>query len=173
MSRTVFFLFWVFFLVRLSSLFISIRNEKRLRREGAEEYGKKNSAVLAVLHVLFYLGAFAEGYVKNAQLDGTAVAGAALYVAGLVMLFYVIRQLSPIWTVKLFVAKEHTLNKSKLFKYARHPNYFLSILPELIGLVLLLKAYVVLAALFPLYLLSLAVRIIQEEKVMRARFKEY
>src|SRR5437870_13907816 len=35
---------------------------------------------------------------------------------------------------KLLIASDHTLNQSGLFRWVRHPNYFLNILPELVGL---------------------------------------
>jgi isoprenylcysteine carboxyl methyltransferase (ICMT) family protein YpbQ len=173
MSTAIVVAFFVFFCVRLSSLFISIKNERRLKQAGAQEYGNLNTTILAVLHVVFYLGAFAEGYVNRVQFDQKTVIGIGIYVFSLVMLFYVIRQLSPIWTVKLIIAKDHPLNKSFIFRSIRHPNYLLNIIPELIGLALVMKSYVVLLTVFPVYLVSLGVRIVQEEKQMRSRFEDY
>jgi len=173
MATSIAILFVIFFCVRLYTLIISIRNEKILKQQGAREYGKANSLILALLHVLFYVGAFTEGYMKQVQFDQVTVIGLAIYVLAIAALFYVIKQLSPIWTVKLIIGDKHPLNNGFIFKTIRHPNYFLNIIPELIGLALVMKAYVVLTALFPVYLVSLAVRIVQEEKVMRARFSGY
>src|SRR5262249_20802530 len=68
---------------------------------------------------------------------------------------------------------DHTLNQSVLFRWVRHPNYFLNILPELVGLALMMGAWLVLVLGLPLYLLVLRTRIVQEEQVMRQHFPGY
>ena len=52
----------------------------------------------------------------------------------------------------------------------RHPNYFLNILPELVGFALVLHAYYTLIIGLPFYLIPLIIRIRQEESAMRAKF---
>ena len=173
MSIPIAILFLVFFCVRLLTLAISIKNEKRLKQAGAQEYGQLNSLVLAILHVLFYLGAAAEGYFRGVRFDSTTLLGLVIYSAAMAALFYVIHALRPLWTVKIILAREHTLNTDWLFKYVRHPNYFLNILPELIGLALVMKSRTVFLLVFPLYVISLGVRIFQEEKIMRRTFSDY
>lgn len=173
MNQTLIILYVSFFFVRLSTLFISIRNERRLKADGGVEYGRFNSSILAILHIGFYLAAFGEGYDKAVQIDQETMIGIAVYLFSILALFYIIYELSPVWTVKLIIASEHNLNKSLLFRYLRHPNYFLNVIPELVGLAVMLKAYNTLLILFPIYLGSLAVRIIQEEQIMRAKFSDY
>jgi isoprenylcysteine carboxyl methyltransferase (ICMT) family protein YpbQ len=173
MSTAIAIVFVIFFCVRLLTLFISIKNEKRLKQASAQEYGQLNSIVLAILHIVFYLSAFTEGYINCVQFDQITILGIVIYVLSMIAIFYVIYQLSPIWTVKLILAKNHPLNKGFLFRYTRHPNYFLNILPELIGLAVVMKSYIVFLILFPIYLVSLGVRIIQEEKLMRSKFLDY
>ena len=88
------------------------------------------------------------------------------------MLFYVIYQLKEIWTVKIYILPNHKINTSFIFKYFRHPNYFLNIIPELIGLSLLCQAKLTAMFILPLYMIILAIRIMQEEKAMKCLFKE-
>ena len=57
MSVVIAILFLLFFCLRLVTLALSINNEKRLKQAGAREYGRLNSRILALLHVVFYLGA--------------------------------------------------------------------------------------------------------------------
>lgn len=161
MSTIIIIAFMIFFCLRLITLFISTRNEKMLKQAKAQEYGRLNSITLAILHIVFYFSAFAEGYLNRVQFDQITFIGIIIYMLSMAALFYVIYQLSPIWTMKLIIAENHPLNKSFIFRYIRHPNYF-NIIPELIGLALAMKAYIVLATLFPVYLVSLTVRIIQE-----------
>lgn len=173
MSNILQWLFISFFLLWLSTLAISMRNVRRLKADGGIEYGSLNSNILMVLHIGYYLAAFSEAYTKDVQIDALSLLGIVLYLFSMLALFYVIHELSPIWSMRLIIAREHGLNEGLLFRYLRHPNYVLNVVPELIGLSLMCKAYLTLLVLFPIYLLSLSLRIVQEERIMRARFRDY
>jgi len=159
--------------LRLGTLAVSIRNEKRLKRDGATEYHAATTALLALAHVSYYLAAFAEGLFRPAPPDWVTVAGMAIYAFGIGALFWVIAVLGRFWTVKMVVARDHVLVENRLFRAVRHPNYFLNILPELIGLALALHAWGTLLIGLPVYLVILAARIRQEERVMRDAFPGY
>lgn len=158
---------------RFAMLAVSVRHEKALRRDGAREYGAANSSLLAIAHVAFYLAAAAEGIARASAFDAISAAGLAIYLFGAVMLFVVARLLGRLWTVKLLVARDHQLVTHPLFRLVRHPNYYLNILPELVGFALTLHAFGTLAIGIPLYLVPLVVRIRQEERVMRETFAAY
>lgn len=81
------------------------------------------------------------------------------------VLFHVIKTLGPIWTLKLYILPEHPIIKSGLYRITKHPNYFLNIIPELIGVILLTHASYTSLLLLP-YAYFLYVRIQQEEKLM-------
>ena len=83
-------------------------------------------------------------------------------------LVLVIRMLGDVWTGKLFIAPGHRVNRNWLFRYVRHPNYFLNVIPELVALTLICKSWYVSAVLFPAYMVCLALRIRQEEEAMAA-----
>ncbi|GIJ93114.1 hypothetical protein CAPN002_03320 [Capnocytophaga stomatis] len=100
-------------------------------------------------------------------MDFTSKIGVALLVFAYLMLFYVIYQLKEIWTLKIYILPNHKINKSFLFKWVKHPNYFLNILPELVGIALLCKAYTTLCVMLPIYAVVLAIRIRQEEAAMK------
>lgn len=63
--------FVFFFLVRFSSLIFSAQNEKRIVAKGAIQYGKLNSLLLAVAHVIFYFGALYEAYRRGTPFNDT------------------------------------------------------------------------------------------------------
>jgi isoprenylcysteine carboxyl methyltransferase (ICMT) family protein YpbQ len=159
--------------IRLVTLAISTRNEARLRAQGAVEIGAGNSMLLAAAHTAYYLVAIAEGAMRGLTFDTLAAVGLAIYIFGAVMLFVVIASLGRFWTVKVFLAPDHQLHRGWLFRAVRHPNYYLAILPELIGLALSLHAWWTLAVGLPLYLISLFTRIRQEEAAMAERFADY
>ncbi|MEP0235888.1 isoprenylcysteine carboxylmethyltransferase family protein [Roseibium sp.] len=159
--------------LRLGSLAISMRNEKRLKQQGAVEYCARTSAILALTHITFYLAAITEGFWRAAPLSGVSVLGMALYGLAMCALVWVIVVLGRFWTVKVIVARDHALVTNRFFNLIRHPNYFLNILPELIGFALALQACVTLLVVLPVCLFVLFLRIRQEQKVMRDRFPEY
>jgi len=158
---------------RLGSLFVSKRNESRLRAQGAEEFGAGNSRLLAILHVTFYGAALIEGLWREAQVDAFTWLGLTLYGFAMLILAHVIHELGRLWSVKLLLASDHTLKQSWLFCAVRHPNYYLNIVPELIGVAFVLKAWLAVAILLPCYLFALLQRVKLEERVMHQRFPEY
>ncbi len=158
---------------RLLLLAVSIRNEKALKQNGAIEYGTRNSALLALAHTAFYVAAMAEGLHRKAAFDAITGVGIVLYGFGIAMLLLVIRLLGRFWTVKLILARDHELVTHPLFRAVRHPNYFLNLLPELIGYALIFHAFVTLGVGLALYAIPLTVRIRQEEAAMRGRFAAY
>ena len=96
-----------------------------------------------------------------------------LYAISVVSLVTVMRMLGRFWTVKLLIAADHLLVRNWLFHTVKHPNYYLNILPELIGLTVALHAFMTLMIGVPLYLIPLSIRIREEERVMRHRFESY
>lgn len=159
--------------LRLASLAVSIRNEKRLRREGAVEYGAATSRVLASTHIAFYLAAIAEGVWRAAPFSWVNATGLVVYVFAMGALFWVILTLGRFWTVKIFIAGDHRLNSNWVFRTVRHPNYFLNMIPELIGFALALQAYMTLIVGLPIYAVILHRRIQEEEQAMRRHFSDY
>jgi isoprenylcysteine carboxyl methyltransferase (ICMT) family protein YpbQ len=160
-------------LFRLFMLTISIRHEKRLRAEGAVEFGVGNSRALALAHITFYAAASTEGIFNFSSFGALNLVGLGIYLFGAGMLLFVVRLLGPLWTVKLFIARDHVLVRHPLFRHIRHPNYYLNIVPELIGYALALHAPITLIVGLPVYAIPLGFRIRQEEKVMRNQFATY
>src|SRR5712671_5988951 len=165
--------FFVAGVLRLGGLAVSMHNEKALKAQGAREYGRRTSRLLALAHTLFYLGAFAEGLWRGTQPTPWTMVGLLLYAMSVIAFVLVWRALNRLWTVKLLIASDHVLNQSALFRWVRHPNYFLNIIPELCGLALIMGAWIVLVIGLPCYLLVLRVRIRQEEEVMQQHFPHY
>ena len=159
--------FICFFVLRLISLAVSIRNEKCLLKNGAKQYGKNNSLLLTLAHIAYYFGALYEAYIKGVDFNTLSMAGVGVMAFAYGMLFYVIYKLRDVWTVKLYIAPNHRIERSFLFRSVRHPNYYLNIIPELIGVALLCNAWTTLCIGFPLYLCLLIVRIRQEEAAMK------
>jgi len=169
-------IFYTLLTIRLLSIFISAVNERKLKKMGAVEYGKRNSALLVLAHFAYYIACMVEGSNRGAYFtDNISYVGLGVYAFSILMLYYVIYSIRHVWTVKLIIAPKphHIINTSPLFKYIRHPNYFLNIIPELIGFALFFHAWITLVLGIAIYLIPLITRIRQEEAVMKARFSDY
>lgn len=167
--------FYLLALLRVLSLFISRRNEVRLRRVGAREFGGKNSMGLIITHIGLYIACLADVCITGNFLKGWAGgAGLVLYAFAIGILYYVIISLGKVWTMKLLIgpAWYHSVHRGFLFRWVRHPNYYLNLLPELLGIVLICQTWVAFF-LFPVYLVMLGNRITLEEEVMKAHFDTY
>ena len=152
---------------RIASVLVSKRHEKKLRAEGAVEYGALNTKLLAIAHTAFYLAAFGEGLARETHFDALSGVGLVILVASLLMLVWIVSLLGPVWTVKIMIARSHPVSRHALFRTIRHPNYFLNIIPELIGIALIFHAWWTLMFGLPVYLVILAIRIWQEERAMK------
>ena len=171
--NTIVILFLLASAIRLVSLIKSAANERRLRKANAVEYGRNNSIILVIFHTLYYLACLLEAMVSEKTVNIISFFGVGLFVFSMAMLWIVIFSLKDLWTVKLIIAREHRLNNSFIFRFFRHPNYFLNIIPELISIALICQAWYTLLIGLPLYLIPLTVRIVQEERVMKKHFNNY
>jgi isoprenylcysteine carboxyl methyltransferase (ICMT) family protein YpbQ len=159
--------------LRVAALFVSIRNEKRMKAAGAVEYCAGTSTLLALVHIVFYLAAIGEGIWRAAPVSAITWIGVAIYILAMIALAWVMSVLGRFWTVKVIVASDHQLVTNRFFQVLKHPNYFLNIIPELIGFALALQAFGTLIVGLPVYLVVLTLRIRQEERVMRDHFPKY
>ncbi|AEF24704.1 isoprenylcysteine carboxylmethyltransferase family protein [Streptococcus parauberis] len=162
----VLFIVLCLFVIRLYFLKISIANEKAIKAAGGREFGIKNSQFITLLHIMIYFFASLEAYLKMIKLDNQGIIGMVLITFSIFVLYKVTQLLSGIWTVKLMIVSNHNFVDHWLFRYIKHPNYFLNICPELIGLVLLCHAQITAMLLFPFYTIALTIRIIEENRLI-------
>ena len=121
---------------------------------------------MAIVHVLIYFCALGEFYYLDRSVNLLTFIGIGLVVFSMYMLYMVSRLLSPIWTVKLMVAKNHQYVDHWLFRNIKHPNYFLNIVPELVGIILVCQAWYTALLLLPIYAIIMYIRIIEENKII-------
>ncbi|WP_163655558.1 isoprenylcysteine carboxylmethyltransferase family protein [Listeria sp. PSOL-1] len=171
MSLVILFIFLFVFITRLFFLKKSKANEKRILQQGGVEYGKINSRWIACLHTAFYLSCLGEGLLRKSSFDSISSIGVILLLFSLVMLYYVSHLLGSVWTIKLMLVKNHQYNDHWLFTKIKHPNYYCNIIPELIGLALLCHASYTFIVVFPIYLITLIIRIRQEDTLLREKIK--
>jgi isoprenylcysteine carboxyl methyltransferase (ICMT) family protein YpbQ len=174
MSRSLLLIVALIAAFRLWTLYVASTNEKRLKRDGATEYGQGSTLALWVATALVYVGALIEGFsYRHAQFDRIAAVGLVIYIFSAIALIFVIRTLGPFWSGKVIISPHHQLVVHPIFRRLKHPNYFLNMVPELIGFTILLHAWITLAIGLPLFLISLAFRIRVEQQVLKAKFEAY
>lgn len=154
------------FVIRLAFLKISKKNEKNILENGGSEYGVKNSKRITILHIIFYFGSLIEAIISNTTFDKISFIGLCLLIFSMIMLYTVVKLLDGIWTVKLMVAKNHKFKDHWLFRTVKHPNYFLNIVPELVGIALICHSKMVSIVVLPLYAIVLYIRIKEENMVL-------
>jgi isoprenylcysteine carboxyl methyltransferase (ICMT) family protein YpbQ len=121
-----------------------------------------------------YAGAVIEGDVfRHAQFDRIATVGLAIYIFSAIALIWVIRTLGPFWSGKVLIAPGHQLVVHPIFRAIKHPNYFLNMIPELVGFSIMLHAWITLAIGLPIFLITLYFRIRVEEWALKGQFEAY
>jgi len=159
---------------RFWTLSVAAKNEKRLKADGAMEYGQGSTLALWVTTGIVYVGALIEGFsYRHAQFDRTSAIGLAIYIFSAIALIWVIRTLGRFWSGKVIISPKHELVVHPVFRKLKHPNYFLNMVPELIGFSIMMHAWYTLAVGVPLFLISLVFRIQAEEQALRSKFEAY
>lgn len=166
-------IFVTMIVLRLATIPISVKNEKAMKKNGAVEYGKKTSTVFMMLMQIFYWGCLAELIITKPDFNNISIIGICIWVLSMVVLVYVLKSMGRFWTVKLIIADDHELSEGFLFKFFRHPNYYLNMFPEFVAIALITQSWRVSAVMIPLIVINIVVRIFQEEKVMKEKFVNY
>ena len=97
---------------------------KTAKVDGAVEYGIKNSKFLAITHVLIYMSAAIEAFIRKDTFSLLNGIGLIILIIAYIMLFIVIKTLGRIWTLKLFILPNHPIIKSGLYKVTKHQTIF-------------------------------------------------
>jgi methyltransferase len=155
-------------LQRVSELFISGRNEKLLRKNGAVEYGKSHYKYMVILHTLFLISVAAE-YLINYSSRNVAEFNILLlffFIVLQVFRFYTIYSLGKFWNTKILRIPGVPLVKKGIYKYVKHPNYFIVVM-EIALIPLILNCYYTAGLFSILNLLMLSVRIKAENEALK------
>jgi protein-S-isoprenylcysteine O-methyltransferase Ste14 len=120
--------------------------------------------------LLIVAGGITEFYLCHSALYWpTFVAGAVLSIASFWLRRAAIRALGRFWSLHVEMREGHEFVRSGPFAYARHPVY-LSMVFELLGIGLLLNAWLTTIAVFALFIPTVVARIRIEESALLAQF---
>lgn len=174
---TIAILIIIFALVfRLLTLTISQKNEAQLIKLNSIEYGVMNSKVMSSAWVLLYLLAVTELLIRMVSVGfdidiktpvaPSVIFGFVILILSFTVLLTTIKLLDIYYIVKLYKTPNQQLSTHWLFRYIKHPIYYLVLIPELIAICLISGAYsaYVLAI---ICFITVIIRIFQEERILR------
>src|ERR1035441_8671152 len=102
MSRSLVIIVALIAAFRLWTLHVASTNEKRLKKEGAMEYGHGSTLAVWVVTGAIYVGALIEGDTfRHVQFDRIAAVVLAIYIFSALALLWVMRTLGPFWSGKV------------------------------------------------------------------------
>lgn len=153
-------------LLRISELIISKRNEKWLLQNGAVEYGKDQYVFMVLLHTLFFVTLIFEYLIKQPLSYNLLLI--ILYFFLISFKVWVIFSLGKFWNTKIYRISNMPLIKKGLYKYFKHPNYFI-VTAEIAVIPLAFNFYYTAITFTLLNMFMLFVRIKEENKVLSFR----
>jgi methyltransferase len=131
----------VVFAAMLVEAEISRRHDVRLRAAGALEPPGDVYAAMQVAYPGVFLIMLAEGFWREARLDGLAVAGLAVFGAAKGLKYWAIASLGERWTFRVLVPPGSACIRRGPYRWLSHPNY-LAVGGEIVGCALTSHAFV-------------------------------
>jgi methyltransferase len=116
-------LVWILALVvlqRLAELAIASRNTRRLLARGGREIGADHYPLFILLHASWLL-AIALATPPRTQPSWALI---GVYAALQLVRVWVIATLGPYWTTRIITVEGAPIVRSGLYRYVRHPNYW-------------------------------------------------
>ncbi|MFK8882526.1 isoprenylcysteine carboxyl methyltransferase family protein [Bacillus velezensis] len=162
-------MFWLFIMLlaaqRIAEMIVARRNEQKVKKQGAVEYGERHYPFLVLMHVFFFVSLTAEvaAFQKTLSPRWAAIICIILFVQGI--RYWALLSLGRYWNTKILVVPDAELVRKGPYKWMKHPNYAVVIL-EFIFLPLLYGAYWTLFLFSILNACMLTVRIRVEEKAL-------
>ncbi|KIL80252.1 isoprenylcysteine carboxyl methyltransferase family protein [Bacillus badius] len=164
---SLFFLVFTFVVLqRLLEVIYARSNEKRMRAQGAIEFGAEHYKWIVLLHVLFFVSLLAEVFYIGMDLaPGWQWFFAGFLIAQLLRVWS-LASLGPFWNTKILVLPGASKVKRGPYRWIPHPNYVV-VAMEIASLPLIFGAWRT-ALIFSVAnaLLLLFIRIPAEEKAL-------
>jgi methyltransferase len=163
-----FILLWWFVVVqRLAELVISKRNSEWMEKQGGYEVGKEHYPLIVFIHLLFFVGIWAETLLLRAKPPTWAWVPFLIFVGTQILRYWCIRSLGVYWNTKIWVVPGHQPRVVGPYRYMRHPNYVVVTI-ELLVFPVIFGAYLTATIVTFMHTLTLLlIRIPLEEHALR------
>jgi len=151
---------------RLGEMWLSRRNERRLRARGGVEKGRRQVPWMIAMHSLFPVAMVLEVYwLERPLIAGLMVAMVILLILAQGLRLWAIVTLGDRWTVRILVVPGEDRKLNGPYRYLRHPNY-LAVAVEMAALPLVHGAWLTAAVFSVLDAGFLRWRIREEERAL-------
>lgn len=160
------FMIFILFVIcqRILELVIAKRNETKMKRLGALEFGREHYRWMVLMHISFFVCFIFEA--KNNDVSPIWPVWLTLFMIAQIGRVWVIRSLGEYWNTKIIVLPNAEVVKKGPYQYVRHPNYMI-VAAEIIVISLLFQAYWTAALFTLLNIWMMSVRIPIEEKALK------
>ncbi|KER09818.1 MAG: isoprenylcysteine carboxyl methyltransferase [[Candidatus Thermochlorobacteriaceae] bacterium GBChlB] len=150
---------------RLSELVIAKRNATWIREQGGYEVGAEHYKVMVLMHIGWFVSMLAEHlYFQRGASDVWYLWG-GLFAMAQAGRYHIISTLGRYWNTRIMIVPNAPLVKRGIYKYLRHPNYWIVRL-ELLVAPLMFNLYITAMVFTVLNYFMLRVRIRAEEEAL-------
>ena len=125
----------------LGEWWVSMRNERQLRAQGAVEPEGDVYKLMQIIYPGAFLAIVLEGLQRDPPRDVLVAAGFAIFVGAKALKYWAITTLGVRWTFRVLVPPASTVVTGGPYRVLRHPNY-LAVMGELTGAALIAHALV-------------------------------
>ena len=145
---------------RLSELWLSRRNTRRLLAQGAREHGRGHYPLIVAVHALWLASLW--WLAPSRPVDGFWL---GMFVLLEIARIWVLAALGPRWTTRIIVLPDAPLVRRGPYRFVNHPNYWvvigeIAVLPLVFGLWQVALVFTLLNA------IVLAIRIRSENRAL-------
>lgn len=156
---------------RLAELVRARKNERRLRSEGAVEFGAAHYPAIVVLHTLWIVAMIAEAIWIPRTISPFWIPLLVTWLAAQALRIWTLRTLGDRWTTRVFYLPGEEPVKSGPYRYLRHPNYVvviveIAVLPLIFGCLITAVTFSIVNG------VVLAIRIRSEERAWKGALAE-
>lgn len=153
-------------LQRLIELLVARRNEARMKREGAIEFGGGHYPWMVFMHIGFFLSLITEVLVLQKGISPYWPLLLFLFLLAQAGRIWALASLGKYWNTKIIVLPGAEPVRKGPYRFLKHPNYVIVTL-ELLVIPLLFNAYITAAVFAILNAIMLSVRIPAEETALK------
>jgi methyltransferase len=146
----------------------SAKNDRALRAAGAAEPAGDVYPAMRIAYPTSFAAMLAEAWLRRAEPDAIAAAGAAVFIAAKAVKYWAVAALGDRWTFRVLVPPGGALVSSGPYRFLQHPNY-VAVVGELGGMALMCKAAFTGAVALAAFSLIILGRIAVEERAIGLR----
>jgi methyltransferase len=163
-------MFYIFMFIiiiqRLFELLIARSNEKWMKRQGAQEFGRGHYLVIVLMHSMFFVVLLLERMIFHRELSVIWPFWLVIFVLAQLVRLWALKSLGRYWNTKILVMPNVEVIQKGPYRYIKHPNY-LVVSVELLVIPLLFGAYFTACLFTIINVIMLSIRIPAEEKALK------